>query len=96
MLAAPQEWLDLEALHRRLSPVAWRERLEQPQPRREMAAPRRATRTEYPLGGPGFVEELEAKFQIRLRPLPPGPAAKKPARSQEVESEVAQRAGQSG
>ena len=96
MVATPPEWLDLEALHRRVSPVAWRERLEQPQPRREMAALRRATRTEYPLGGPGFVEELEAKFQIRLRPLPPGPPAKKPARSQEVESEVPRHPGQSG
>jgi hypothetical protein len=58
-----------------------------------MAARRRATRAEYPLGEPGFVEELEAKFQIRLRPLPPGPPSKKPARSQEVEGEVARHAG---
>lgn len=96
LMVAPPEWLDLEALHRRVSPVDWRERLEQPQPRREAAGLRRATRTEYPLGGPGFVEELEVKFQIRLRPLPPGPPAKKPARSPEIESEVARHAGQSG
>ena len=43
-----------------------------------------------------FVEELEAKFQIRLRPLPPVPPAKKPGRSPEVESEVSRHAGQSG
>ena len=79
-----------------MSPVAWRERLQQPQPRRETADLRRAKRTKYPLDGPGFVEDLEAKFQIRLRPLPPGPPAKKPARSQEVESEVSRQAGPSG
>ena len=94
--AAPPDWLDLEALHRRVSPLVWRERLEAQQPRHEVAALRRATRAEYPLGGPGFVEELEAKFQIRLRPLPPGPPAKKPSQSHEVEREVSRRVGQSG
>ena len=45
-----------------------------------MAALRRATRKEYPLGGPGFVDELEVKFQLRLPPtLPPGPPVTKPA-----------------
>ena len=86
----------MEALHRRVSPLVWRERLEAQQPRHEVAALRRATRAEYPLGGPGFVEELEAKFQIRLRPLPPGPPAKKPSKSHEVEREVSRRVGQSG
>ena len=42
---------------------------------------RRAKRTEYSQGRPDLVEELKAKFQIRLRPLPPGPPAKKPTRS---------------
>ena len=45
---------------------------------------------------PGFVEELEAKFQIRLCLLPPGPPAKKPAQSQEAKKEVSRHAGQSG
>ena len=29
----------------------------------------------------GFVEKLEIKFQVRLRPLPPGPPAIKPAQT---------------
>ena len=65
LVAAPPEWLALETLHRRVSPVAWRERLAQTQPRGETAALRRATRTEFPLGRPGFVEELE-DFTSRL------------------------------
>ena len=35
-----------------------------------------ATASHAPLGEPAFVEELEIKFQVRLRPLPPGPPAK--------------------
>jgi len=41
-----------------------------------MAAIRRATQTECPLGEAGFVEQSEAKFQVQLRPLPPGPVAR--------------------
>ena len=81
LAATMPEWLELEALHGRVTPAAWRERLRQPPSRREVAALRRATRTECPLGKPGFVEEREAKFQVRLRPLPPGPRAKKPAQA---------------
>jgi len=42
-----------------------------------MAAVRRATQTEGPLGEPGFVEELQAKFQDELPPLPQGPVPRK-------------------
>jgi len=48
----------------------WQHRLRQPQDRNAIAALRRATRTEIPLGEPGFVEALETKFQIRLSPQP--------------------------
>ena len=48
---------------------------------------------ECPLGEPGFVEELEAKFQVRLRPLPPGPRAKKPAQARELPVEIVRQAG---
>ena len=65
----------------------------QPVPRGEAAALRRAIRTECPLGEPGFVEELEIKFQVRLRPLPPGPPAKKPAQAKELPVEIARQAG---
>ena len=61
--------------------------------RGEVAALRRATRTECPLGEPGFVEELEAKFQVRLRPLPPGPPAKKPAQARDLPVEIVRQAG---
>ena len=87
------EWLELEALHRRVTPAGWRERLSQPQPRGEVAALRRATRTECPLDEPGFVEELETKFQVRLRPLPPGPPAKKPTQAKEISVVIARQAG---
>ena len=76
----------------RVAPTGWQERLRQAQPR-EVVALRRATRTECPLGEPGFVEELEAKFQVRLRPLPPGPPAKKPAQARELPVEIVRQAG---
>ena len=91
--AVVPEWLELEALHSRGTPTGWQERLRQPQPRGEVAALRRATRTECPLGEPGFVEDLEIKFQVRLRPLPPGPPAKKPAQAKELSVEIARQAG---
>ncbi len=75
-LVAPPPWLDLET--RPLAPEPWRHRLLQPQDHAAIAALRRATRTEIPLGEPGFVEALEAKFQIRLQPLPLGRPTKKP------------------
>ena len=87
------EWLELEALHSRVTPAGWQDRLSQPQPRGEVAALRRATRTECPLGEPGFVEELETKFQVRLRPLPPGPPATKPTQAKELSVEIARQAG---
>ena len=49
----------------------------------ELEPLQRATHTECPLGELGFVEKLEIKFQVRLRPLPPGPPAIKPARDRE-------------
>ncbi len=55
-----------------------------PQRRSEIAALRRAMRTECPLGNPGFVEELESRFQVRLRPLPPGPPPKKPVQAHDA------------
>ena len=93
LAAVMPEWIELEALPSRVTPAGWQERLSQPQPRGEVAALRRATRTECPLGEPGFVEELEIKFQVRLRPLPPGPPAKKPAQAKELSVEVARQAG---
>jgi len=81
-LSTPPPWLDLETLHRQISPDEWQHRLGQPQDRTAIAALRRATRTEIPLGEPGFVEALEAKFQIRLRPQPLGRPNKKPAQSE--------------
>ena len=93
LAATMPEWLELEALHGRVTPAAWRERLLQPQSRGEVAALRRATRTECPLGEPVFVEEREAKFQVRLRPLPPGPPAKKPAQARELPVEIVRQAG---
>ena len=51
------------------------------------------TFSEFPLGEPGFVEKLETKFQVRLRPLPPGPPAKKPAQAKELSAEIAPQAG---
>ena len=92
LAAVMPEWLELEALHSRVTPAGWHERLSQPQPRGEVAALRRATRTECPLGEPGFVEELEIKFQVRLRLLPPGPPAKKPAQAKELSVEVPRQA----
>ena len=47
----------------------------------ELEPLQRATHTECPLGELGFVEKLEIKFQVRLRPLPPGPPAIKPAQT---------------
>ena len=90
--AAPG-WLHQAALHHRVTPAAWAERLAQPLSRAEVAALRRATQTECPLGAPGFVEELEAKFQVRLRPLPPGPPSKKPAQGERAAAESARHAG---
>ena len=69
-LVHPPSWLHLETLHRQMSPDEWQHRLRQPQDRNAIAALRRATRTEIPLGEPGFVEALETKFQIRLSPQP--------------------------
>ena len=40
-----------------------------------------------------LVEELEIKFQVRLRPLPPGPPAKKPAQAKELSVEIARQVG---
>ena len=60
----------------------WQGPLCQPHDRTAIAALRRATRTEIPLGESGFVEGLEAKFQIRLRPQPLGRPNKKPAQSE--------------
>ena len=82
------------ALHSRVLPAEWRERLRQPQSRGEVAALRRATQTECPLGRPGFVEELESKFAVRLRPLPPGRPPKKLAQSEVAAAEIARHAGQ--
>ena len=59
-----------------------------------VGAVRRATQTECPLGEPGCVEELEAKFQVRLRPLPPGPVQRKIVQGERVEPESARHAGQ--
>ena len=81
-LIAPPAWLDLETLHRHIAPDQWHHLLHQPQHRMAIAALRRATRTETPLGEPGFVEALEAKFQIRLRPQPLGRPSKRPAQSE--------------
>ena len=87
--------LDLAALHSRAVPAEWRERLRQPQSRGEVAALRRATQTECPLGPPGFVEELEAKFAVRWRPLPPGRPPKKLAQSELAPAvEITRHAGQ--
>ena len=80
-LAAPPDWLDLASLHQRIAPADWQERLRQAQSRGDLAALRRATQTECPLGEPGFVEELEAKFGVQLRPLPPGRPTKKAVQS---------------
>ena len=88
-------WLDLAALHSRVTPAEWRERLRQPQSRGDVAALRRATQSESPLGQPGFVEDLEAKFHVRLRPLPPGRRPKKVAQSETLPAEIAAHAGQS-
>ena len=46
LAAAIPEWLELESLHSRVTTAGWRERLGQPEPRGEVAALRRATRTE--------------------------------------------------
>ena len=94
-LPAVPEWLDLAALHERVTPVEWQERLRQPQSRGDLAALRRATQTEIPLGQPGFVEDLEAKFHVRLRPLPLGRPPKKVAQSETAPAEIAGHAGQS-
>ena len=76
-------------------PAEWRERLRQPQSRGEVAALRRATQTECPLGQPGFVEELEAKFAVRWRPLPAGRPPKKLAQSELAPAvEITRHAGQ--
>ena len=68
--------------------------LRQPQSRGEVAALRRATQTQCPLGQPNFVEELEAKFAVCLRPLPPGRPPKKSAQSEVAPAEIARHAGQ--
>lgn len=94
LVAAPPECLDSQALHARFTADAWRERLAAPQPRGDVAALRRATRSESALGEPGFVEDLEAKFQVRLRSLPPGPPAKKPVQSEDAPPGIALSAGQ--
>ncbi len=93
-VAAAADWLDLAALHGRMTPTAWQARLREPQLRGTVAALRRATQTECPLGEPGFVEELEAKFGVQLRPLPPGRPAKKAAQSGSAPAEIARHAGQ--
>ena len=93
-LKGAPDWLDQAALHSRVMPAEWRERLRQPQSRGEVAALRRATQTECPLGQPGFVEELEAKFAVCLRPLPPGRPPKKSAQSDVAPTEIARHAGQ--
>ena len=82
------------ALPERVTPEEWAERLLPPMARGEVAAQRRATQTECPLGAPAFLEELEAKFEVRLRPLPPSPAPKKPAGSEGVPAGSARHAGQ--
>jgi len=66
-----------EGLHGRVTASDWAARLGQGMERGELAAIRRATQTECPLlGEAGFVEQSEAKFQVRLRPPPPGPVAR--------------------
>jgi putative transposase len=94
LAASVPEWLDSHALHARFTPDAWRERLAMPQPRADVAALRRATRAESAFGEPGFVEELEAKFQVRLCSLPPGAPPKKPIQSQHAPPSIARSAGQ--
>ena len=93
-LKGAPDWLDQAALRSRVMPAEWRERLPQPQSRGEVAALRRATQTECPLGQPGFVEELEAKFAVCLRPLPPGRPPKKSTQSEVAPAEIARHAGQ--
>ena len=73
------EWFELEALHSRVTPAG---AAGEPQPRGEVAALRRATRTKCPLGEPGFVEELEIKFQVRLRTAAAGASGQKTGASQ--------------
>lgn len=94
-VAAPAAWLDLASLHQHIAPAAWQERLRQAQPRGDLAALRRATQTESPLGEPGFVEELETKFGVKLRPQPPGRPTKKAVQSVEAAAEFTRHAGQS-
>jgi putative transposase len=80
--AAPA-WLATETLHRRVPPDLWRERLRQPLARSEITALRKATHTEQPLGLPGFIQELEAKFDTKLAPNPLGrPKRREPKRDE--------------
>ena len=82
LAATMPEWLELGALHGRVTSAGWRERLLQPQSRGEVAALRQATRTECPLGEPGFVEELEAKFQGAVATAPAGASGQKAGASE--------------
>ncbi len=82
-------WLDVETLHNRIPPHLWRERLGQPLSRAEIAALRKATHTEQPLGLPGFVEELETKFQTKLIPQPLGRPKRIEPQREEIASESA-------
>jgi len=82
-----------EGLHGRVTASDWAARLGQGMERGELAAIRRATQTECPLGEAGFVEQSQAKFQVRLRPLPPGPVARMGGQG---ESGLVESAGQAG
>ena len=87
------DWLEMETLHRHFRPKEWQERLQQPPPRNDIAALRHATRAECPLSAPGFIDELESKFQVRLRPLPPGPPPKKPSQAHDAAIAVSSSGG---
>lgn len=67
-LAPAPEWLDLAAFHERFEPEHWRWALGSEQPRAEITALRSATRLERPLASEEFVRELEALYQVVLRP----------------------------
>ncbi len=82
-----------EGLHGRVTASDWAARLGPGTERGELAAIRRATQTECPLGEAGFVEQLQAKFQVRLRPPPPGPVARMGAQG---ERGLVESAGQAG
>ena len=67
-IARAPEWLDLASFREQFPEEHWRWALGAEQPRSELTALRKATRLERPLASAEMVQDLEARYGVRLIP----------------------------